>query len=162
MFEVHTSVTREACRVQAKASLAHHMKEICVVLAGLALTTVILYAVRSPRLELAAAVLGLAALYACLAVPLTAMRLYSSRNTAVDGIQLVFYAGEVRVITSVEDTWLEYDQMKRMDESSKYFLLYMKHHTPLVFRKDEVLGGADGLKAFLEEKTGKSFGRVRG
>ena len=161
MFEVNTSVTRESCWVQARAARAHHVKEICVVLAGLALATGILYAVRSPRVEFAATALGLAALYALLAVPLTALRLYSSRNTAVDNILLVFYADELRVNTNVEDTWLEYDQIRRMDESSKYFIVYAKHHAPLTFRKDEVMGGADGLKAFLEEKTGKRFGRIR-
>lgn len=162
MFEVNTSVTREACWAQARASRAHHVKEICVVLIGLALATVILYAVHSPKTEYAAAALGLAAMYAVLAVPLTAMRMYSSRNTAVDNILLVFYADELRVNTNVEDTWLEYDQIKRMDESKKYMILYAKHHAPLTFRKDEVRGGAEELKAFLEQKTGKSFRRVRG
>lgn len=160
MFEVKTSVTREGCRAQAKASLAHHMKELCVALAVLALAVVILRAVHSARVELVATVLGLAVLYALTAVPLTAMRLYSSRNTAVDHILLVFYADEVRVNTSVEDTWLEYDQVKRLDESAKHIIIFARHHTPLVFRKDEVLGGAEALKAFLEAKTGKSFRKV--
>lgn len=161
MFEVSTSVTRESCWVQARASLVHHVKEICVALVGLALATGILYAVHSPRAQLAATVFGLAELYALLAVPLTAMRLYSSRNTAVDNILLVFYADELRISTNVEDTWLEYDQIRRMDESVKYIIIYAKHHAPLTFRKDEVMGGADGLKMFLEEKTGKKFGRIR-
>jgi len=162
MFEVRTSVTREGCRAQARTTLSHHLKEIWVVLAGLALTAVILYAVRAPRAWVAAAAFCIAALYAYLAVPLTAMRLYSSRNPAVRSIVLKFGENGVRVRTSVEDTAMEYGRIRQMDECGKYIVIYVRHHTPLVFRRDEVPDmGADDLKAFLEGKTGKSFRQVR-
>jgi len=162
-FEVATSVTRESCRVQAKARRSHHVREIIVVLAGLALAAGILFAIRSPRAELLAIATVIAAVYACLAVPMTAERLYASRNIAVNSILISFGEADFRVITSVEETRFEYGRVTRLEESAGYMILSLRHHTPLVFRKDEVLGGrGDALKAHLEGKTGcafRSFGR---
>lgn len=162
-FEVCTSVTREGCRAQAAARLYHHVREIYVVLAGLALGAGILYAIRSPRAGLLVILLAAAAVYALLAVPLTAARLYASRNEAVNSILIAFGGEDFRVITSVEETRFEYARITRLEENSAYMILYLKHHTPLVFRKDEVLGGQAGaLRAHLEGKTGGAFRSFRG
>lgn len=162
-FEVATSVTRESCRAQALARRSHHVREIAVVLAGLALATVILLAIRSPKAEVLAILTAVAAAYALLAVPLTAERLYASRNIAVNSILIAFGDDDFRVITSVEETRFEYGRITRMEENSVYMILSLRHHTPLVFRKDEVLGGrGDALKAYLEGKTGCAFRSFRG
>lgn len=162
-FEVGTSVTRESCRAQAAARLSHHLREIVVLLAGLALATGILFAIRSPKAGVLAIVTAVAAAYACLAVPMTAARLYASRNIAVNSILIAFGEEDFRVITSVEETRFEYGRVTRLEENSGYMILSLRHHTPLVFRKDEVLGGrGDALKAHLEGKTGCAFRSFKG
>lgn len=162
-FEVGTSVTRESCRAQAVARRSHHVREIIVLLSGLALGTGILFAIRSPKAGALAVVTAVAAAYACLAVPMTAARLYASRNEAVNSILIAFGGEDFRVITSVEETRFEYARITRLEENSTYMILYLKHHTPLVFRKDEVLGGQAGaLRAHLEGKTGGAFRSFRG
>lgn len=163
MFEVNTTVTRESCTAQARAKLAHHVRGICVFTIGLALGTAILFAIRSPKAEIVAAVFAVVALYNLLAVPMTSARLYSSRNSAVNSIFLIFEESELRIITSVEETKVRYEQIGYMAENSGFLILYVKHHTPIAFRKDEVLHHrADELKAFLEAKTGRSFRPFRG
>lgn len=158
VFEVNTSVTRKSCRVQAAARLAHRMRGVYVVLACLALTAGILFAIRSTKVEIAVAALAIAAVYALLAVPVDAARLYSSRHQAVNSVFLMFDQDGFRVATSVEDTRFAYDQIIRMEERSGYVILYIRHHTSLAFRREEVLGGRSGaLKAYLEEKTGSAF-----
>lgn len=158
VFEVNTSVTRKSCRVQAAARMAHRMREMNVVLAGLALTTGILLAIRSSKAWIAAAVLAAAVVYTVLIVPATAARLYSSRHRDVNSVFIMFDADGFRVATSVEDTRFAYDQILRMEERAEYMILYIRHHTPLAFRREEVLGGRSGaLKAYLEEKTGGAF-----
>ncbi len=162
-FAVDTGVTRESCRALAAARLSHHVREIIVVLVGLALAAGILYAIRSPKADTLILILLLAALYALLAVPLTGMRLYNSRNAAVDSIWIAFEPDAFRVSTKVEESWFEYDQITRMEENSKYVILFLRHHTPLTFRKDQLaVGNAGALKAFLEEKTGRAFRNFRG
>lgn len=162
-FEVSTSVTRESCRAQAGARLAHHVREIVVAVIGLALATAILYAIHSRHAQTVLVVTVVAAGYACLAVPLTGMRLYASRNAAVDSIWLSFQSDDFFISTKVEQTYAEYEQIRMMDENSRYIVLIVRHHAPVVFRKDEVLGGrADELKAFLVNKTGLEFRSFRG
>ena len=162
-FEVKTSITREGCRAQAAASLAHHIREICLITTILALATAVLYAIRSPKVEIVGAIFAVVALYNLLAIPMTSMRLYSSRNSAVDSIFLAFENDSLRVSTNVEDTWIDYDQITHMAENSGFYILYAKHHTPLTFKKTEVLGGrADELKVFLEKQTGQTFRPFRG
>ena len=56
-----------------------------------------------------------------------------------------------------------FDEITHMAENSGFFILYAKHHTPLTFKKTEVLGGrADELKVFLEKQTGQTFRPFRG
>lgn len=161
-FEVGTSVTRESCRAQALAKRAHHVREIWVLLAALALGTGILYAIRSPEAPWLAGVTAAAAIYACLAVQMTAARLYASRNIAVNSILISFGEADFRVITSVEETRFEYGRVTCLEEISGHWILSLRHHTPLVFRKDEVLGGrAEALRAHLEGKTGCAFRSIR-
>lgn len=163
MFEVNTTVTRESCTAQAKEKLAHHVREIYIVTIGLALIAAILFAIRSPKAEIAAAAFAIAALYNVLAVPLASARLYASRNAAVNSIFLTFGEENMRIITSVEDTAVSYDQITHMAENSGFVILYVRHHTPVVFKKTGVLNHrADELKAFLEAKTGRSFRPFRG
>lgn len=162
-FEVGTSVTKESCRAQASARLSHHVREIIVVLSALALGTGILFAIRAPEAGVLAALTAAAAIYACLTVPMTAARLYASRNEAVNSILIGFGEEDFRVITSVEETRFEYGRITRLEENSGYVIVSLSHHTPLVFRKDEVLGGrGDELKAHLEGKTGRAFRSFRG
>lgn len=162
-FEVGTSVTKEGCRALAAARLSHHVREIAVVLAGLALGTGILFAIHSPKAGALAILTVIAAVYACLAVPMTAARLYASRNESVNSILIAFGAEDFRVITSVEETRFGYDRITRLEENSEYVILSLRHHTPLVFRQDEVLGGRGGaLKVHLEGKTGRAFRSFRG
>lgn len=162
-FEVGTTVTRQGCRAQAAAQLSHHMREICVVLAGLALATGILFAIHSPKAGVLACLTLLAAAYALLVVPVTAARLYASRNGSVNSILVVFGQKSIQVLTHVEKTRLEYDQITHLEENSEYMILSLRSHTPLVFRRDEVLGGrTDALKAYLEEKTGRAFRSFKG
>lgn len=162
-FEVGTSITREGCRAQAAARLSHHTHEICVVLTGLALAAGILFAIHSPKASVMAGLTLLAAAYASLVVPITAARLYASRNESVNSILIVFGQENICVTTSVEKTRLEYDQIKHLEENSEFMILSLCHHTPLVFRKDEVLGGqVDALKAHLEGKTGFAFRSFKG
>ena len=163
VFEVTTSVTRQSCRAQATARLGHHMKEIFIVVVALALGTGILYAIGSPKARIMAVVLAVAAAYAVFAIPLTAARLYASRNAAVDSIHLSFEAEDFCVSTKVEETWLEYAQVSGLWENSAYMMICARHHTPLVFRKDEVAGQrAEALRAFLQERTGCEFRWFRG
>ena len=158
VFEVNTSVTRQSCRVQAAARCAHRVHEMNVVLAGLALTTGILFAIRSDKAWIAAAALAAAVIYTVLVVPVTAARMYSSRHRAVNSVFLMFDQDGFRVATSVEDTRFAYDQIIRMEEREDYMILYIRHHTPLAFRREEVLGGRSGaLRAYLEGKTGSAF-----
>lgn len=162
-FEVTTAVTRESCRAQATARLGHHLREILVVVAMLGLGTAILHAIHSDKTQLMAIALAVAAAYALFAIPLTAARLYASRNAAVDSIWLSFEEEGVSVSTKVEESWLEYGQVTQLWENSRYVMICVRHHTPLVFRKSEVLGQrAEELKAFLKEKTGREFRPFRG
>lgn len=162
-FEVGTSVTRAGCRAQAVARLTHHAHEICVVLAGLALATVVLFAIHSPKTGVLAILTVAAAAYAALVVPVTAARLYASRNASVNSILIIFGQEDIQVLTHVEKTRLEYDQITHLEENSEYMILSLRRHTPLVFRKDEVLSGRNAaLKAYLEERTGRAFRSFRG
>jgi len=163
MFEVHTQVTRESCRAQARASLVHHVREIYILSVGLALAMAILYAIHSPKAHIAAIAFALVMAYDFLAVPVNAVRLYASRNMAVKRIVVRFAKKSMRITTGVEDTYVGYDKITYMAENSGYFILYASHHAPVVFRKSEVLDlRADELKAFLEAKTGRSFRPFRG
>ena len=158
VFEVNTSVTRRGCRVQAAARMAHHLHEMNMVIFCLALAAGILFAIRSGKAWIVAAALALAAVYSLLLVPVTAARLYASRHRAVNSVFAMFDADGFRVATSVEDTRFGYDQIIRMEERSGYMILYIHHHTPVAFRREEVLGGrSDALRAHLEEKTGSAF-----
>lgn len=158
MFEVTTGVTREGCRAQAKSRMRHHFREICILLAVLGLGTTVLFAIHSDKAKLVGAVFAAALFYGAVAVPATSMRLYASRNTAVDSVWLCFGEEDLFVSTNVEETYIEYSGITRLDENSKYMVLYVKHHTPLVFKKAEVADGrTEALKAFLEEKTGHAF-----
>ena len=158
MFEVNTTVTRESCRVQAKARLAQHIRRVHIVIIGLALAGAILLAIHSPKADIVAAVFGVVVLYNLLVVRMTAMRLYSSRNAAVNSILLTFGEDRMRITTGVEDTFMNYDKVVRLAENRDYIIIYAEHYVPIAFRKSEVLGQrADGLKAFLEAKTGRSF-----
>lgn len=162
VFEVGTSVTRESCLAQALARRSHHVREIIILLAVLALATGILFAIRAPEASWLASATVIAAVYACTAVPLTAARLYASRNIAVNSILISFSEEDFRVITSVEETRFGYDRVTRLEEISGHWILSLRHHTPLVFRKDEVLGGrGEALKAHLEGKTGCAFRSIR-
>ena len=162
MFEVNTTVTKESCKARAKASMAHHVREIYVLTIGLALGAAILYAIRSPKANIVAAIFAVAALYNAFAVQLTSMHLYASRNTAVNSIFLVFEENALHIVTSVEETRLGYDRITHMNENSGFLILYFKHHVPIAFKKTEVLNHrADELKAFLEAKTDRSFRSFR-
>ena len=91
------------------------------------------------------------------------MRLYASRNAAVNSILIAFEENVMRVSTSVEETTMEYSRITGMEQNSEFIILYVKHHTPLVFRKEEVLHRrADQLCQFLENKTGKELRSFRG
>jgi len=163
MFEVNTTVTKESCTARAKAGMSHHIREIYVLTVGLALGTAILYAIRSPKANIVAAVFGFVALYNLLAVRLTSARLYSSRNTAVNSILLMFEEDGLQIVTSVEETRLGYERITHLNENSGFIIIDFRHHVPVAFKKTEVLNHrADELKAFLEAKTGRSFRPFRG
>ena len=163
MFEVNTATTRESCRAQARATLSHHIRGICLITLALALATLILHAIGSPKADTMAIVFAVVAVYNIFAVPMTAARLYASRNTAVDSIFLAFCGDHVRVSTNVEETLIDYDQITHMAENSGYFILYAKRHTPVTFKKTEILGQrADELRVFLEKQTGQTFRPFRG
>lgn len=163
MFEVTTTITREGCRAQATARLSHHVREICVVLAVIALATLILFVIRSTKTVYAAIGFAVVAVYAFLVIPMHSMRLYASRNAAVNSILIAFEENVMRVSTSVEETAIEYSRITGMEQNSEFIILYMKHHTPLVFKKTEVLHRrADQLCQFLENKTGKELRSFKG
>lgn len=158
MFEVHTEVTRAGCRAQARASMAHRVRGAMLMAIALALGTVILYAVGSAKAGYLAIVFGAVSAYALLATPLTAIRLYHSRNAAVNGICITFEDAQICVRTRVEERRMAYDQMIHLAEDSDYLILYVRQHAPIVFAKAEVVRrSAEDLKAFLEEKTGRAF-----
>lgn len=162
-FEVSTTITREGCRAQAQARIGHHIREIYVLLAGLALATAILFAIHSRHADTMLCVCAIVALYDVLMIPMTSSRLYASRNTAVDSIWLSFTDEDFFVSTNVEETYMEYAQITHIYANSRFVVLCAKHHTPLVFKKSEVMHQrADELLQFLVNKTGQELRPFRG
>lgn len=162
-FEVSTTITRDGCRAQAQARIGQHRREIYVLLAGLALATAILFAIHSQHADTMLGVTAIIVLYDVLMIPMTAERLYSSRNTAVDSIWLSFGEEDMFVSTNVEETYIEYDQVTHIYANSRFIVLCAKHHAPLVFKKTEVLGQrADELIQFLVNRTGKELRSFHG
>ena len=163
LFEASFRVTKESCRALAKAKSSQYFRTVWVCNALIALGVTILWVIGSFHARWLTVVLALLVLHSALGVRLAAWWMYASRNASVDVTRLSFLNEGVYVRSRVEESLIRYDHVTGLRRDGEYLMIYMRHHTPLVFRKSEVLGQrAEELKAFLKEKTGREFRPFRG
>jgi len=153
-FEVNIRVTRESCRALARARSSQHIRVIWLCNTAIALGVLILWAVDSRDAVWLTVLLAVLVLHTVLRPYLTALRLYASRNAAVDVIRLSFSDEGIAVFSNVEESMLRYSMVTGLKEDSAYIIIFMRHHTPLVICKAELEDKVEGLKEYLKEQTG--------
>lgn len=155
VFEATFRVTRENCRILARAKTGQHRRTIWLCNLLVALCVAILWVVRSANALWLTGVLAVLLLHSAIGARLTALRLYAARNASVDVTRLSFCEEGICVQSSVEETFIHYPLITELREDGRFLMLYMRHHTPLVVDRQEVAGdrGAE-LTEFLQERTG--------
>ena len=162
LFEVTSRVTRESCSAQARAKAGQHNRLIWLIILLMALCVAILWAIGSFHARWMTVVLGLLVLETLLRVRLDGWRMYMARNESVPEVRMLFDETGVGIRTRVEESRIGYDAVTGLFEDSRYVVVLVRHHTPLVLMKSDVSGGrAAQLQQLLTDKTGIVFRKLR-
>lgn len=163
LFEVTSCVTRESCRAQARARAGQHNRIIWLVNVLMALSVAILWSVGSFHRFWMTALLALLVLQTLLRTRIDGWRMYSARNESAPEAILSFGEDDICVKSRVEESRIGYDSVTGLAQDSRYVIVLLRHHTPLVVRKEEVPGArAIELEHFLTRRTGMAFRTLRG
>ena len=161
LFEVETRVSPGSCRAITFVRDKEHSRLIWLINLVIACCTGLLFKLGSVHAKWIAVLLAICVVQALFHIPAMGIFRYLVHKAEDRKIGIRFDTEGITLRTRQEDSRISYGEVTEWAETRRFYVIQMKHHTPVALEKRMLSGDQiRALESVLEKETGKPCRKV--